>query len=123
MHGNLWTGNVFDRPGGMTVWDMRYCGIGPRTIDIAVGAYRIPAWGDRGDAADCLWHAWLDAYQREQPLSDVEVSTLPAVASLWCAHWLNCEVEEAIDRLAPDHEVEWYIEDHCRTIRGLMGTR
>jgi Ser/Thr protein kinase RdoA (MazF antagonist) len=85
-HGDLNGGNChIDDEGKLTFFDFDCEGPGWLAYDVAVFNWSIRDMPNR-DSALQLWHAYIDAYQSEAPLSDSDVAAIPyfvAARQLW----------------------------------------
>jgi len=116
IHGDLWPGNVLKGPNGLRAIDFGESGEGPRAMDLATALRWMPWRGDTM-AAEMLWRTWLSGYREVHDVSDVELSSVPALACLQHISWL---VDEADVPGAKGSANKGYIEDHCSAIKAIM---
>jgi len=122
VHGCLWPGTLLKGSSGLKVVDVRFSGFGPRAVDMA-NAFRWMYWRDDPTRAASLWGAWLAGYRECRTPSELELRSLPAVASLWNAYWLIDQVDMAMAENARKKDIRWYIDDHCTIIKAQMARR
>lgn len=92
-HGDLNGGNChFDHTGKVTFFDFDCEGPGWPAYDVAVFNWTVRDMPNR-DAANQLWHAYLESYTKEMPLSDADFASIPyfvAARQLWLMG-LHCQ--------------------------------
>jgi Ser/Thr protein kinase RdoA (MazF antagonist) len=77
-HGDLHGGNARICEGCIALFDFDCCGLGFRVYDLAT--YRWAA--ELRGRADVAWAPFIQAYQREQSLSDSELEAIPTFVAL-----------------------------------------
>lgn len=117
VHGDLWPGNILKGAYGLRVIDFGECGDGPRAVDLAT-AFRWMPWREDPVVAEVLWRTWLSGYREIREPSDIELSSVPALACLQHVSWMMEEISTAEECESADRS--WYIEDHCNAIRAIM---
>lgn len=117
IHGDLWPGNMLKGASGLRAIDFSESGEGPRAMDLAT-AFRWMPWREDMMAADVLWRMWLSGYSEIREASDVELSSVPALACLQHLSWLVEEIANA--GTIGSANGSWYIEDHCSAIKAIM---
>jgi len=119
IHGDLWPGNLLRTPTGFRAIDFEGSGSGPRTIDMA-SAYRWMPWRENRATAAVLWQAWLAGYLDVHEPSELEIASVPALASLQHLYWLIVEARAVPQGTSGEAELAWYVEDHCGALQVLL---